>query len=369
MKTYIEKLKDKNYQAEINDVLKNKTPENINRAIELNHQRNQKIDTHKMPYQKNLIMPVSGSSVPMGTSPVTEPALTIPQSTPQYDMPAVLKGKNYQETNYYQNMLDDMYAGNYAGAKYNEMLHNEKNGYLGLGWENSHIFNYDDPYLGELDRKRAAIENRDPFSYDYREDDKYKTILAQKGKEAEQAYKDGYAQLSRQFDGDIPVNMLNKLQATKSEIIDQADSYIPQLEQLAREMYNDEGNKMLTDYNLTKQLADEDFAKWKDNQNLIISGLENKYARELEREQYDRGVYESDRNYDYNKEQADRNYNRGVYESDRDYDYNIGQKEKQFSYGVNADAVNLAASLLEAGIYGNFDEAYKKAMEYLGRAI
>lgn len=194
-------------------------------------------------------------------------------------MPAVLKGVDLTQDRM-QNAINYAKEGNYPAAAYEERLHNEKNGYLGLGYENSHIFNYDDPYLGDIDRQRAAIMEREPFSYDYRNDDLYKTILSKKEKEADKAYKDGYAQLSRQFDGDIPVNMLNKLQATKSEIIDQADNYIPQLYQLAREKYAEEGNKMLTDYNLTKQLADEDYARWRDDQNFIVSGLENVHARE-----------------------------------------------------------------------------------------
>ena len=334
MKTYLEELKDRNYQAEINDILKTKTPENINSAIDLNHQRNQKIDTLKMPYQKNMIMPFSGAAVPLGAKPVTANTPALPDPVNSY-VPDVLKGKDYENTDYMQNMLDDMAAGNYAGAKYNEMLHNVKNGYMGLGYENSHIFNYDDPYLGELDRQREAIANRDPFTYDYRQDDLYKSILSQKEKEAEQAYKDGYAQLSRQFDGDIPVNMINKLLATKGEIIDQADSYIPQLRQMAYDMYNQEGNKMLTDYNLTKQLADEDYAKWKDDQNLIISGLENKYGRDINSRDYDRSVLESDREFNefvrqYDLENALRQ---------NQFDYEKTYNQMIFEYQKNRDAI------------------------------
>ena len=220
----------------------------------------------------------------IGTTSTVKPAVKN-AAAPAVGMPAVLEGKDLTP-NYTQRMWDDTKEGNYASAMYNEMMHNEKNGYLGLGYANSHIFNYDDPYRGDLDRQREAIESRDPFSYDYREDDLYKSILRLKEKEADQAYKDGYAQLSRQFDGDIPVNKINKLLTTKGEIIDQADSYIPQLRQLAYGMYQDEGNKMLQDYGLTKQLADEDYSRWLGDRDFVVGGIENKYGRDMAREQF-----------------------------------------------------------------------------------
>jgi hypothetical protein len=244
---------------------------------------------------------------------------------------------------------------------YNEMMHNEKNGYLGLGYANSHIFNYDDPYRGDLDRQREAIENRDPFSYDYREDDLYKSILSQKEKEAQKAYNDGYAQLSRQFDGDIPVNMINKLITTKGEIIDQADSYIPQLRQLAYGMYQDEGNKMLTDYNLTQQAAAEDYDRWRSDRDFIISGIENEYSRD-----------KYDKEFEYNKGIDERNFNENVRLADRNFDWKKAVDERNFEYaktvdetaqkyGVQDVVANSAISLYRYGNFSSFSAALDAA--------
>lgn len=288
------------------------------------------------PFKSNILPDVTVKPAVNVSSPnISAPSVSEPR------MPAALKGKDLNP-NYTQRMWESALEGDYPGAMYNEMMHNEKNGYLGLGYANSHIFNYDDPYRGDLDRQREAIYNRDPFSYDYREDDLYKTILSKKEKEAEQAYKDGYAQLSRQFDGDIPVNMLNKLQATKSEIIDQADSYIPQLYQLAREKYAEEGNKMLTDYGLTKQIADEDYARWLGDRDFVVGGSENKYARDLAREQFD--------------------YNKGI--DERNFDYQKGIDERNFDANVKDNAIGLASALYSTGLYGSFEEAYQEAKKY-----
>lgn len=292
--------------------------------------------------------------------PAVERPTVVENSAPAVGMPAVLQGKDLNP-NYTQRMWESALKGDYADAMYNEMMHNEKNGYLGLGYANSHIFNYDDPYRGDLDRQREAIENRDPFSYDYREDDLYKSILSQKEKEADQAYKDGYAQLSRQFDGDIPVNMINKLLTTKGEIIDQADSYIPELRQLAYGMYQDEGNKMLQDYNLTQQAAAEDYDRWRSDRDFIISGIENKYGRD-----------KYDKEFEYSKGIDERNYIEDVRRADRDFDWQKDVDERNFEYAKTVDAIaqkygvqdvvsNTALSLYNSGKFSSFSAALDAA--------
>ena len=286
------------------------------------------------PGVKNIF---AGNRMGVSAPKVTAPKINAP-SVPAVGMPAVLKGKDLSK-NYTASMFDNIESGNYPMAMYDEKMHNEKNGYLGLGYANSHIFNYDDPYRGDLDRQREAIENRDPFSYDYREDDLYKSIRALKEKEAEKAYNDGYAQLSRQFDGDIPVNMINKLLTTKGEIIDQADSYIPQLRQLAYGMYQDEGNKMLTDYGLTREAAADDYSKWLSDRDFIVSGAENKYARDMAREQFD--------------------YQKGI--DERNFDYQKGQQEIALRYGVSDSIANIAVNLYNSGKADSLESALETA--------
>ena len=250
---------------------------------------------------------------------VTSPKITEPY-VQETEMPAVLKDKDLSK-NYTESMWNNIETGNYPMAMYDEKMHNEKNKYLGLGYENSYIFNYGDPYRGELDRQRAAIESRDPFSYDYRKDDIYQKIKAQKEKEAEKAYKDGYAQLSRSFDGDIPVNMINKLLTTKADISDTADNYIPELQKLAYQKYMDEGDRMYQNYGLTRNEAAEDYSRWRDVRDFIVSGSENKYARDMAREQLDYQKSIDERNFDYQKDIDERNFDYAKYLDDRNFDW------------------------------------------------
>ena len=202
------------------------------------------------------------------------PAPPVPsKNAKQYDI----------NTDYTAKMNDAIARGDYGAAKEYERLHNVKNGDLGLGYANSGIFNYiDKRSLGGLkEGKRQEISDyiNQGFSYNYEDDPEYQAIRRLKEKEANKAYKDGYAQMSAAFDGDIPVNMMNKLITSKNEIVDQADEYIPQLRQMAYNMYLDKGNNLYREYGM---LADEeaaDYNRWLTDRDMFIQGNENAYGR------------------------------------------------------------------------------------------
>lgn len=200
------------------------------------------------------------------------------------------------DVNYSQGMWNDIDSGNLVGAMYKERMHNAKDGDLGLGYGASGMFNYQDTQgLGGL-REGKYNEIQDyfdrGFQYDYRDDEQYHAMRKLKEKEADKAYKDGYAQLSRSFDGDIPVNMINKLLTTKSEIVDQADSYIPTLRQMAYDMYRDKGNQLYNQYGLLNNLVQEDKQDFYADRDFITQGVRNTYADKVNREQTDyvRGI-------------------------------------------------------------------------------
>lgn len=386
MKTYAEKLKEKeyldtDYMAKMKESFANN---NVYDAASTNITRNDKIDTLKMPYKKlntndvyaigrnspGVKGPAEGEKIPSYLKlnlnaikseipdPVSPPADAAPKTVGNYDI----------NTDFEAEIQSAIAVGDYGKAAELERLRNQKIGVLGLNNPVTDRFNYFDPYQGEVEAQKKAILERDPFSYDYREDDMYKSILSQKEKEADKAYKDGYAQLSRQFDGDIPVNMINKLLTTKSEIIDQADSYIPQLRQMAYDMYQDEGNRMLTNYNMTKQLADEDYNKWQSNRDFLISGNENKYNRE-----------NYNKEFDYNKETRDLNLAHDIDMLVKNQEYNTServasqefQKEMQnlvLKYGVKDAITNVAQTLFASERYTweGALEAAKKLVDLYG---
>lgn len=200
------------------------------------------------------------------------------------------------DVNYTAGMMTDIDNGNLFGAMYKENKHNEKDGALGLGWGASGMFNYQDKQgLGGL-REAKYNEIQDyfdkGFQYDYRDDEQYQAMRRLKEKEAEKAYNDGYAQLSRQFDGDIPVNMINKLLTTKSEIVDQADGYIPTLESLAYEKYLGKGSQLYNQYGMLDSLVQQDLQEFNNNRNFMAQGVMNAHNNKINSDERDyvRGI-------------------------------------------------------------------------------
>jgi hypothetical protein len=240
-------------------------------------------------------------------------------------------------TDYTAKMNDAIARGDYGAAKEYERLHNVKNGDLGLGYANSGIFNYlDTKGLGDLkEGKRQELDNyiNQGFSYNYEDDPEYKAIRRLKEKEANKAYKDGYAQMSAAFDGDIPVNMINKLISSKNEIVDQADEYIPQLRQMAYNMYMDKGNNLYNQYNMLASEEAADYNRWLADRDMFIQGNENVYGREWNKEEreYLRG---RDKILD-DRYTEETNWNRDYMINDRDW--NREQMTKEFDYKKSYD--------------------------------
>lgn len=186
--------------------------------------------------------------------------------------------------------------GNLAGAMYKEKLHNDKDGDLGLGWGASGVWNYQDKQgLGGLkERKYREIEDHfnNGFNYDYETDPEYQAIRRLKEKEADKAYNDGYAQLSRQFDGDIPVNMINKLLTTKSEIVDQADGYIPTLKQMAYDMYFGKGQQLYNQYGILGDLENQQYQRFLEDRGFMAQGVMDAHNNKINSDERDyiRGI-------------------------------------------------------------------------------
>lgn len=201
-------------------------------------------------------------------------------------------GRNYTPSvNYDQNRLNYEYNGDLPGAIVSERYHNQKDGDLNLGWGATDFYNYQDKRgLGGLkEAKYNEIEDfySTPFSYDYTTDPQYQAMRRLKEKEADKTYEDMKAQYSTAFDGDIPVNMLNKMATTKGEIIDQADSYIPQLEQIARSIHADKGNQLIGQYNMLDAAEQNQYNRWLADRNLYVEGVLNNYGNRINKEAMD----------------------------------------------------------------------------------
>lgn len=209
------------------------------------------------------------------------------------------------DINYSQEMWDDIDNGNLAGAMYKERMHNAKDGDLGLGYGASGLFNYQDweGLGGRREAKYNEIEDyfKNGFNYDYTTDPVYESILEGKTKQGNKAYQDMLAQYSTAFDGDIPVNMLNKAATTRSEIIDQADSYIPILRQMAENMHYNKGNQLINQYNMLDAQEQNAYNRQMADRNFFAEGAINDYSNRINKEAMEYQKEQDQNNLDYQK--------------------------------------------------------------------
>lgn len=306
---------------------------------------------------------INTTPVPIGTNTATIPGVRV-----QNNAPAMIG--NYAFDTDFQAMIDDAIArGDFGSAKMFENLRNQKLSYMNSPYSETHVFNYNDPYRGQMERMREDIQNREAFEYDYRNDPQYKALRALKEREARKAYNDGYGEMSKQFEGGVPVAMINKLIDTREGIEAQADNYIPQLKQMAYEMYMNEGDQMMRNYAMMQDAANQDYNRWTLDRDMYVSGKQNAYDRGYGERAYAKNVADSDRNYKRSVYTDDRNYERSVYTDDRNWNYAVDQDAKQRETGLiaanNDNILALANEILKNNKGMSEVDAIAKAKEML----
>ena len=160
-----------------------------------------------------------------------------------------------------------------------------------------------------------AIRKRKKFSYDLNGDalyQQYKDKYVQQGKQAMQdtmgqaaALTGGYASTYGQAVG----------QQQYDAYLQQLNDVVPELYQMAYQQYQDEGDRMQQQYGMLGDLADDEYSKYRDAYNQWLT--ERDYAQGNADTAYDRGYnqwlqqwnqFNTDRNYQLEKENADRQY-------------------------------------------------------------
>ena len=170
-------------------------------------------------------------------------------------------------------------------------------------------------YGQQMQEALDAIRKRKKFSYDLNGDalyQQYKDKYVQQGKQAMQdtmgqaaALTGGYASTYGQAVG----------QQQYDAYLQQLNDVVPELYQMAYQQYQDEGDRMQQQYGMLGDLADDEYSKYRDAYNQWLT--ERDYAQGNADTAYDRGYnqwlqqwnqFNTDRNYQLEKENADRQY-------------------------------------------------------------
>ena len=218
------------------------------------------------------------------------------------------------------------YSGGADGSQYIVLKNSDGTDRFTYGSAPEFVSRYDDT----INSLANQIMGRDKFSYNAADDPLYQNYAEQYTRNGSRAMQDTLAQISARTGGLASSYAGTAAQQTYGNYMQALNDKIPELYQLAYNMYQDEGNNLRNNLEMMRGLESDDFNKY---------GVRlNQYNNDLA---FDYGNYRDNQNYEQmlkemamNKDQFDRNYNLSV---------------AQAKSNQSMDAASLAASMIQAG--------------------
>ena len=193
---------------------------------------------------------------------------------------------------------------------------------------------YTNRYQGVMDQAAAALLSRPKFTYDHNTDPMYQQYKDSYTRQGQQAMEDTLAQVSARTGGLASSYAGSAAQQTYNGYMSALADKVPELRQLAYQMYMDEGDTMRANLQMLQGMEQTDY---------------NKYLDML-------GQWNTNRQFDYNAGQdalAQNNYLAEMaYQKERD---NLADKRYDQE---SADEKNMAAAQLlgQTGDYSKYKE-------------
>lgn len=233
------------------------------------------------------------------------------------------------------------YTGDYSkniDALLNELLTRDN-----FTFEDAPI--YTDNYTGKIQNMMGQIENRDPFSYDAAADPLYQQFRTQYNREGDRAVNDTLAAVASGAGGMNSYAVTAAQQANDYYAAQLADK-IPELQQLAYQMYMQDFNDQVTELNLLRGLGETEYNRWRDavgDWRTNRSEAYGMYLDEIDQKVRDLGLMQDMDNTQYNRYRDtmsdwrnDRDFAYGSYrDSVGDYKW-----QEEFEYGMDQDKID-----------------------------
>lgn len=174
---------------------------------------------------------------------------------------------------------------------------------------------YANSYESQLKDLYDQITKRGKFQYDINEDALYQQYAQQYAQKGQMAMMDTMGQAAALTGGYGSTYGQAVGQQQYDAYLQQLNDVVPELYQMAYAQYQDEGDRMQQQYAMLGDLADDEYDKYRDAYNQWLT--ERDYAQGNADTAYDRGYdqwlqqwsqFNTDRNYQLEKENADRQY-------------------------------------------------------------
>lgn len=243
------------------------------------------------------------------------------------------------------------YSGGANGGAYNQFADS------GAHMSGTHMSSprWTPTYEKERADTLSQLQSRKPFSYDPEKDPTYQQYKAQYERGAQKSMQDTMGQVMARTGGLASSFAQTAGQQSYNAAMAQLADKVPELRQLAYQMYMDEGNRLRSDLQMYDSLDSSDAARW---QATVLSPFQSDraYALDVDNTLYNRGQKEREWAFkederDYTREQDA--WERTFKEDERDY---TRKREETLDQAAKDKA--LAELLAGGGNYSGYEGLY-----------
>ena len=194
---------------------------------------------------------------------------------------------------------------------------------------------YKGQYQGKIDDLLNEIQNREEFTYNPASDPTYQAYSEKYRNEGNRAVQNVLGSAAAMNGGQLSSYGLTAAQQAQNAYAAEMSNVLPQLQQMAYEMYQDEGNAMYQNLSALMNQDDRAYGRYLDEGNALYQNLsalmnqdDREYGRYLDELSIDQSILSTlmeQNNVDYNRHQND---------------YTNELNQWQLNYGVDRDVLN-----------------------------
>lgn len=214
-------------------------------------------------------------------------------------------------------------------------------------WDYAKPPQYEDPYAGQMDELLGQILNRDKFRYNAQDDPLYQQYLEQYLREGERSMQDTLGAVSARTGGLASSWAQTAAQEANDYYASQAADKIPELYQLAYDMYLKDLDGKMQDLGLLQNMSNRQYDRYRDT----MSDWQNDraFAYNKYRDQVGDSQWSQNFNYQAGRDKVnDQRY-------DTEWNYQVDRDKLDDARYDSETAYDRAMSMLSAGVMPSSD--------------
>ena len=187
-------------------------------------------------------------------------------------------------------------------------------------------------YKSAVENAFNAWNNREKFSYDLNGDALYQQYKDKYINQGRLAMADTIGQASAMTGGYGSSYAVTAGNQAYQSHLQNLNDIVPQLYQMAYDRYVQEGQDLKDSYSMASNMYNTEYGEYRDkvgDYNTTLDRLTNAYNNERA---YDRGIWESDRDYANTLYNNERNYDYDVWDSNRTHATTVYDNERNYDY-------------------------------------